>query len=204
MEPIFESGPSIPKCMTCNLNKCVICQTVLSDPLLSLTPKGLPTFIEALLERKDHVYERLLCAIKIESEFLSLKPKYHKRCKSVYTDRNKIKRSRNNSNSEEGGIVNNDTFAPSMSHVSTRARLPTAFDARTCCFLCEKAWDTKGDHQLIPVETTKRQLSIQNKAKELEHETILTKISGYGDAPMDLIAAGFRYHKIIMYVKVYE
>ena len=53
-------------------------------------------------------------------------------------------------------------------------------------------------HQLIPIETTKRQLSIQSKAKELEHETILTKISGYRDAPMDLIAAGFCYHKSCM------
>ena len=142
MEPIFESGLSKPKCVNCHFKKCVICQTVLSNPLLSLTPKGLPTFTEALLARKDHVYERLLSAMKIESEFLSLKPKYHKKCKSVYTDKNKIKRSRNNSNSEEGGIVNNDTFAPSMSHVSTCARLPTMFDARTCCFVCEKARDT--------------------------------------------------------------
>lgn len=67
---------------------------------------------------------------------------------------------------------------------------PQALIQKTCCFLCDRTRDSKGNKQLVLIAMEHRQQSGQNKARELNDNTILTKI--------DKIAADFEYHRSCM------
>ena len=81
--------------------------------------------------------------------------------------------------------------------VTSRKTLPTALDAKTCCFICGKRCHPKGKHALVLVSSFDMQYS-HKKAKELGDESILVKMEGHGDSTVDMITKDFRYYRLCM------
>ena len=83
--------PKKRKLVGTDYNLCVICQKSSSKTLHNLTEKGLPALAYAVNNRVDDVSERLKNAISngVQS-FLSILPKYHPRCRSLYTNKKSV------------------------------------------------------------------------------------------------------------------
>lgn len=120
-----------------------------------------------------------------EDAFLAKKTEIHIACHSNYTHKKHLesKRLRTESESSAG-----ETPFLRTSRTAT-------IDYKSVCLLCEKDRDGLGDRTLVSVVTVERQLSIHNKAKELNEEAVLLKIMGHGEKCLDLIANDFRYHR---------
>ena len=58
--------------------------------------------------------------------------------------------------------------------------------------------DRNDDGKLIKIATGDRQISIWNKAKELNDEKMLHLIQGNGTECVDMIANDFQYHKLCL------
>ena len=76
----------------CNIwSRCIICQKITSENLASSTEKGIPSFLNAVAQRQDELYRRLV------QEFGSLENvapshiKYHKKCVRSYTSKQNLK-----------------------------------------------------------------------------------------------------------------
>ncbi len=63
---------------------------------------------------------------------------------------------------------------------------------KTVCFHCEKARGPYSDRKLIKVAYDGRQEKVFQKAKELNDESMLYKIEGFGNNCADLVAKDFR------------
>lgn len=87
MEPVFcsDSQQRAQSSPSTDFTKCVICQKDSDDTLNNVTKRGVPRLIEAILDNKDHVYDRLCHDISEEDHFLSRKPVCHRSCRSDYT-----------------------------------------------------------------------------------------------------------------------
>ena len=87
---------------------------------------------------------------------------------------------------------------PSTSEMKTTSRSTLPIDFKTCCFLCGKKRDPRGNWQLTLVASKTSQQAIHEKAKYLNDKELFVKIQGHGDQPIDMIAADFRYNKSFM------
>ena len=63
------------------------------------------------------------------------------------------------------------------------------------CFVCGKSRDKKGNWALVLVSTQDRQNTVWAKAKELQDDSMLQQLQGFGDSCVDMITNDFRYHK---------
>ena len=159
---------------------------------LSATKCGVPTLRSAPTVRKDDVYDRLWQEFENIESFLAKKPKCHRKCRSNYTHKKELEKHANKKARTEEEV--------SISHDQERgaSRSATALDYKTCCFICNKERDLKGNWQLTLIATETRQKAIYEKAKYLNDVEMLVKVQGYGKEPIGMIAADFRYHKSCM------
>lgn len=169
-----------------DFTKCIICQQRSDDDLHNLTNKVYDTFFNAAKVRQDDVYERLSSCIHDKDSFIGKGPKCHRSCRSRYThkrDLELVAKPQKRSKQEETAIK----------PMQKEGRVN--IDYKSCCFICEKARDKKGERNLILVATDQRQRSIYCKALELQDDKMLLKIQGLGNKPLDMVAADIRYHK---------
>ena len=195
MEPVFKARSFQASKIDVDFDKCLICQASSSKPLRALTARGLATFKESILNRKDNVYEKLIHYLNNDEQFLAQNPKCHKECKSLYTDKNKIMAAKKRQKYQVEEFDLSEPLPPSS--LTTRSSMST-INMKKCCFLCDKERDSKGFKQLVLVSSDDRQHSIHEKAKELNDQLILTKIQGYGTTTLDMVAEDFRYHRLCM------
>ena len=161
---------------------CIICQKGSTTDLRNLTKDGLPTFLKAMRLHGDDVQERLDNIVQDEESFLQRCPKYHRDCKSDYTHsrhQEKLSKKRTKSSDEANAPKNRRSVV----------------NFKSCCFICNKERDSKGNRRLFLVATKTRQKGIYDKATYLQDESMLLKIQGLGQEPIDMIAADYRYHK---------
>ena len=86
MDPVtISAGSKRAYSSDTDLERCLICQMSKDDPLYRLTAAGLDTFITALYDRKDDVYDRLHILVENKDRLLALNLMCHKVCKSIYT-----------------------------------------------------------------------------------------------------------------------
>ena len=119
----------------------------------------------------------------------------HRLYKSRYTHKNDLEKC------AAKRSIASDTFSPQITPAEDIS-LPTAKRSSTakvkykfCCLLCCKERNTKGDRKFNLIATALRQKAIQRKAKELGDKEILSKLEGYGETTIDMVAADFYYHK---------
>ena len=170
---------------------------VSSKSLRKFTARGFPSFRSALLTRCDDVCHRSFQYIDDEEGYLKNYPKCLKERESVYTYENKILALRGKKE-QEAGELSGSLSMDTVSCVISQATLSTKINDNICCFICKKSSDFKGKHILVLVSSYDMQISIHQKAKELDDESILMKIEGHGDFTVDMIAKDFKYHRLCM------
>ena len=159
-----------------------------------LTKNGIETFKNALRITKDEVHDRMLSEVENIDVFLEKKPLCHRNCRSRYTHKKELEKYA----FKRMKMEDEDETSLSASEMKTTSRSGQPIDFKTCCFLCNKKRDPKGNWQLTLVSTETRQQAIYEKAKYLNDEELLVKIQGHGNQAIDMIAADFRYHKSCM------
>jgi len=120
-----------------------------------------------------------------EDAFLAKKTEIHIACHSNYTHKKHL----------ESKCLRTESESSARETPFLRTSWTATIDYKSVCHLCEKDRDGLGDRTLVSVVTVERQLSIHNKAKELNEEAVLLKIMGHGEKCLDLIANDFRYHR---------
>ena len=194
MDPIFTSKRRQPAVQT-DFRKCIICQLDSGNHDLNyLTKNGIETFKNALRIRKDEVHDRMLSEVDNIDVFFEKKPLCHRNCRSRYTHKKELEKYA----FKRMKMEDEDETSLSASEMKTTSRSGQTIDFKTCCFLCNKKRDPKGNWQLTLVSTETRQQAIHEKAKYLNDEELLVKIQGHGNQTIDMIAADFRYHKSCM------
>ena len=186
MEPVLSTKRSI--LLETNYELCIICQETSNDQLYKLTSRGIETFINAMEQRRGGVFDRLHSLVGDRENFLSNSPLCHRSCRSAYTHKKGLE-----TFCTKKARLDNNTPSTSRSR-----RESQQLDFKKNCFICEKARDSRGSWNLVVLATTQRQQTMHLKAKSLNDEKMLMKIEGYGDEPVDMIAADFRYHKSCM------
>ena len=193
MDPIFTSKRRQPAVQT-DFRKCIICILDSGNHDLNyLTKNGIETFKNALRIRKDEVHDRMLSDVDNNDVFLE-KPLSHRNCRSRYTHKKELEKYA----FKRMKMEDEDATSLSASEMKTTSRSGQPIDFKTCCFLCNKKCDPKGNWQLTLVSTETRQQAIHEKAKYLNDEELLVKIQWHGNQTIDMIAADFRYHKSCM------
>ena len=154
------------------------------DPLYRLTSAGLDTFITALYDRKNDVYDRLHILIENKDFYrlLALNPMCHKVCKIIYTHK------------RSGQIDKVKRLKVSAKDLSG-ANVP---DFQSCCFICGKDRDLKGARDMCTVSTQTRSDAIYRKASELQDAFILANITNKNYGQINLAANKYRYHRFCM------
>ena len=127
-----------------DFNLCIICQKHSDDDLNNLTRRGINTFVNALQLRYDDVYNRLQDSIKDIDAFLAKSPKCHRKCRSRYTHKRDLETKQLKSSLD---LENQDANA-----TGKRSRT-SPVDFKSCCFICNKQRDRKGERRLILVAT---------------------------------------------------
>ena len=184
MEPAIESRGKRSSSHGKHYSKCLVCQTVsdANGPIHKLTKLGLDTFRNAVQRWRDDVYQRIWEDIQDDDLFLAKKPVCHQDCRAVYTLKrllDALEPTTSKRLKDEG-----ETTRPSRQSI----------DYKTVCFLCEKEQDSKRERKLTLISTETRQKAVYKKAKELQDETVLRKIEGFGEDCIDFVANNFRYH----------
>ena len=149
---------------------------------------------EIVLEIVQIVHDRTLSKVENIDVFLEKKPLCHRNCRSRYTHKKELEKYA----FKRMKMEDEDETSLSASEMKTKSRSGQPIDFKTCCFLCDKKRDPKGNWQLTLVSTETRQHAIHEKAKYLNDEELLVKIQGHGNQAIDMIAADFRYHKSCM------
>ena len=171
---------------------CTICQgQKKGEPTQSLEPDGVLSLWTGLRENEMLTYYHLLQIYDMPRDLetiLQESPQLHKSCRLHITRTRKRK-------STEATELSVPLSPKQLRSDSTNTPY------YTICFLCDKERTTarkNRDRRLLAVTEFDRQTAIHKKAKELQDTKILTKIQGVGSDCVDMIAYGFKYHKICM------
>ena len=189
--------PKKRKLVGTDYNLRVICQKSSSETVHNLIEKSLPALAFAVNNRVDDASERLKDAISngVQS-FLSILPKYHPRCRSLYTNKKSVFQKSKSSHKVVTMDHTSSMETGESSGISLCSASPkNAIDHKEDCFICGREKTGKGDCKLLLVTAFDRQNLIWKKAKELGDDEMLTHIQGHGDSCIDMIAIGFRCHK---------
>jgi hypothetical protein len=166
-----------------NFDECIVCQTASNDVLNSVTEDSFDSITKLIRSMNDSSSNRLKSDIESKELFFSNKPKWHRSCRSKYFRRSKT--------AQESAIDANSTSTSRF----TRQSVPQ-FDYTHMCVICGAA-NLGGKHrrdQLRKVETESIQDRLYSKAVELGDFTLLVRIQGGDEKPIDMVAAGVMYH----------
>ena len=152
------------------------------DPLYRLTAAGLDTFITALYDKKNDIYDRLHILIENKDRLLALNPMCHKVCKSIYTHK-------------RSGQIDKDKRLKVSATDLSGANVP---DFQSCCFICGRDRDLKGVWIMCTVSTQTRSDAIYGKASELQDAFVLANITNKNYGQINLAAYKYRYHRFCM------
>ena len=176
---------------------CIICQAPSQASLQILTEKGYQALVFAVEKRNDSVAHRLSEPVT-NNTLLSYNPMYHAKCRNSYINRKTVELKFRKKLGKHAVVE--EEPAQESSHVLTRRSTNTGhpMQLKEECFVCGKSRNKKGQRNLILVSTLDRQKSILSKAKELCDNNMLQFLQGHGDSCVDMIASGFRYHKLCL------
>ena len=90
MGPVFVMKRQLSKDTA--FTRCIICQSTTKHNLNNLTANRVGAFRHAVEQRHGDVYDRLWTLMQDEETFLSMKPIWHRTCRSVYTHKKTIEK----------------------------------------------------------------------------------------------------------------
>uniref|UniRef100_UPI00358F3110 uncharacterized protein n=1 Tax=Myxine glutinosa TaxID=7769 RepID=UPI00358F3110 len=176
-----------PSLLKTDFTCCIICHKTTHDTLQQVTNNGYDTLLYAVTHRHDDTARRLQDDIICRDAFFDKQPKYHRRCRNMYTNKKSVDQKKRSKTTEDDIV---EKTLPLVTRSST-----SKAEFTMVCFICGKERDKMGQHKLTLVATKAREDTILQKAKELDDFAMLHMIQGHGDSCMDLIANDFRYHK---------
>lgn len=194
----LQLGPSYSKDpaqtdFTC----CIICQSD-SGKQHNVTKQSIVTLKTATNARQDEVWERLSADLESETFIEDNKPKWHPKCRNIYLLKSSYERAekKRTDGSRNQSMITEDRITPRESSQTRRSMFPK-FDSKTQCVICCKTYhDHKKPTSLVT--TNDRQNSLHRKAKELDDQALLTRIQGFGDQAIDMVAYDVCYHRVCM------
>jgi hypothetical protein len=192
MDPAFSINTTRARDDT-DISKCIICQTQEFEkgPLNNVTNLGYDSLLFAVENRQDDVAHRLDSTIRPKEEFIQRKLQWHKQCRNNYTHKKTV--------AQHMTRKRPATCSSSAGDSSAKKRETTSKPNHNAeCFICDKTRSNLGDRSLRLVSTRERQVSVWQKAQQLQDDNMLTKIDGFGDNCIDMTISGFQYHLACM------
>lgn len=182
--------------------KCIICQKK-SGKTYKVSSAALETLKTAANARQDNVFDRL-CDFLDSNSFLQDKsPLWHPECRNKYLLKKSYERIENQrlslvTSASPSFEYNRQIPVPDIPMLTERRSLTPKYNRRLHCVVCCKLYDKKGKRAKSLVTTDTRQRTFMDKAKELKDYDILSRIQGYGDDPIDMVANDICYHMCCM------